>query len=76
MEKNSESLKIVPKEFQEAFLKTDVRYPAFIAGWGTGKTLFGILRGLRLSTIPNNLGLIVRKEFTDLRDSTIKDFAG
>lgn len=23
---------------------------------------------------PNNLGLIVRKEFTDLRDSTIKDF--
>ena len=24
--------------------------------------------------VPNNLGLIVRKEFTDLRDSTIKDF--
>jgi len=69
-----EKLQIHPKTFQEAFLKTDARFPAFVAGWGTGKTLFGILRGLRLSSIPNNLGLVVRKEFTDLRDSTIKDF--
>lgn len=74
MEKDLEKLKVQPKEFQEGFLKTDARYPAFIAGWATGKTLFAILRGLRLSTISNNLGLIVRKEFTDLRDSTIRDF--
>lgn len=46
-----------------------------IAGWGTGKTMFAIFRALILSQeIPNNLGLIVRKEFTDLKDSTIKDF--
>jgi len=45
-----------------------------VAGWGTGKTLFGILKGLRFSRIPGNLGLIVRNEFTDLRDSTIRDF--
>lgn len=74
MEKNLEELKIKPKPFQEEFLNTKVRYPAFIAAWGTGKTLFALLRGFRLSTTPNNLGLIVRKEFTDLRDSTIRDF--
>lgn len=74
MENDLEKLKIEPKPFQEGFLNTGVRYPAFVAAWGTGKTLFALLRGLRLSSIPNNLGLIVRKEFTDLRDSTIKDF--
>jgi len=46
-----------------------------ISGWGSGKTLFAILRGMDLSQeIPENLGLFVRKEYTDLRDSTIKDF--
>ena len=46
-----------------------------MAGWGTGKTLFGILRALDLSQeIPNNTGLIVRKEYTDLRDSLCRDF--
>ena len=68
-------LKITPKPFQEKFLNSSARYPAFISGWATGKTLFGILRGLVLSKeIPNNLGLIVRNEFTDLKDSTINDF--
>ena len=37
--------------------------------------MFGIMRGLVCSQeIKNNLGLIVRKEFTDLHDSTIQDF--
>lgn len=46
-----------------------------VSAWGTGKTLALILRTLRLlEKYPNNLGLIVRREFTDLRDSTIKDF--
>jgi len=46
-----------------------------IAGWGTGKTMCAILRGLLYSKlIPNNAGIIFRKEFTDLRDSTLKDF--
>lgn len=35
----------------------------------------GILRGMQLSeSFPGNLGLITRKRFTDLRDSTLKDF--
>lgn len=51
------------------------RFPAFVAGWGTGKTMFAILKGYALSQeFPGNRGLIVRKNFTDLRDSTMKDF--
>ena len=46
-----------------------------VSAWGTGKSLCLILRVLRLcEQYPNNLALICRKEFTDLRDSTIKDF--
>jgi hypothetical protein len=45
------------------------------AGWGTGKTLSAILRA-RLYTvgIPDNLGIIFRKTFRSLSDSTIKDY--
>jgi len=60
---------------QRAFSNSQVRYSAFVGGWGCGKTMCGILKGLLLSeTFDNNLGLIVRKRFTDLRDSTLKDF--
>lgn len=56
-------------------MESKARFPAFVAGWGTGKTLFAILKGLHISNQhKNNLGLIVRKEYTDLKDSTIKDF--
>lgn len=67
--------RIKPKIFQEDFLLSEMRYPGFVAGWGTGKSLFAILKGLELSKkYPGNLGLIVRREYTDLRDSTVKDF--
>jgi len=46
-----------------------------VSAWGTGKSLCLILRVLRLCELyPKNLALICRKEFTDLKDSTIKDF--
>lgn len=68
-------MKVQPEAFQEKFLFSEKRFPAFVAGWGTGKTLFGILRGMVLSEkVPDNLGLIIRKEYTDLHDSTIQDF--
>jgi len=68
-------LKVNPKNYQEKFLFSEKRFPAFVSGWGTGKTLFGILRGMLLSEkVPDNLGLIIRKEFTDLHDSTMQDF--
>lgn len=51
------------------------RYPCFEAAWGTGKTLASLLKGLILSqAYKGNLGLIVRRVFVDLRDSSIKDF--
>lgn len=60
---------------QAMFGNSTARFPAFVGGWGCGKTMMGILRGMLLSeTFSNNLGLIVRKKFTDLRDSTLKDF--
>ena len=68
-------MKVNPKNYQEKFLFSEKRFPAFVSGWGTGKTLFGILRGMLLSEkVPDNLGLIIRKEFTDLHDSTMQDF--
>lgn len=66
---------ITPQDYQSSFLDCQARYPAFVAGWGTGKTMMGIMRILDLcDESPGNLALIGRKKFTDLRDSTIKDF--
>ncbi len=60
---------------QDDFIFTDARYPAFVGGWATGKTMCGIARGMRLSeSYKDNLGIIFRKEYTDLKDSTIRDF--
>jgi len=66
-------MRLLPK--QTVFFDSPMRFPAFVGGVGTGKTMVGILRMMRLMMeAPNNLGLIVRKEFTDLRDSLMKDF--
>lgn len=62
-------------EFQTDFVLSEERYPAMVSAWGTGKTLCGILKGMGLSEMySDNLGVIFRKEYTDLRDSTIRDF--
>lgn len=61
--------------FQWDFYSALNRYPAFIAGVGTGKTMDALFKGDLLSRFyKNNLGLVVRNKFTDLRDSTMKDF--
>lgn len=63
------------KPYQDRFIFSESRYPAIVAAWGTGKSMCGIHRAMiHAETYPNNLGIIFRKEFTDLRDSTIKDF--
>jgi len=50
-------------------------FPCMESSWGTGKTLSAIAKGLILhQESPNNLGMILRKEVTDLRDSTMRDF--
>lgn len=46
-----------------------------MGAWRAGKTYAGCQEALKLSYLyPNNLGLIGRKDFTDLRDTTIKTF--
>ncbi len=62
-------------DYQWDFYAAVNRFPGAIAGWGTGKTTVALMKGDLLSRFyKNNLGLVVRKKFTDLRDSTMKDF--
>jgi hypothetical protein len=73
IELKSKKFKFEP--FQKNFINSTKRLPCFKAAWGTGKTTCAIVKGLILSdAYKNNLGLIVRKKYTDLRDSTLKDF--
>lgn len=61
--------------YQEKFLLSKKRYPAMVSAIGTGKTMMMLSKIWRFcEKHPDTLALIVRKEFTDLRDSTIKDF--
>lgn len=71
----TKTIKIEAESFQWDFVSSQLRYPAFIAGWGTGKTMMALMKGMALSeAYANNLGVIVRSKFTDLRDSTMKDY--
>lgn len=75
MMKEPKNWNIKPTDFQHRFITSTARFPAMVAGWGTGKTMFAIAKGLSLSSkYPGNKGLILRKNMTDLRDSTMADF--
>ena len=61
--------------YQRDYLFSDKRYPALVAAIGTGKTMMLLMKVWRFcQEYPDSLALVVRKEFTDLRDSTLKDF--
>ena len=63
------------KQQQLDFIGSPEQFPAYIAGVGTGKSTALIAKALFHSKeSPNNLGVIVRKQYSDLRNSTIKDF--
>lgn len=60
---------------QDNFIFSNARFPAYVGAWGTGKSFAGIQRAMILSEeSPKNLGVVFRREYTDLRDSTCKDF--
>ena len=62
-------------DFQSEFLLSTARFPNMTSAWGTGKTMAAIGKGVTLSGLyPGNKGLILRKNMTDLRDSTMADF--
>lgn len=68
-------LEIQVKPFQEKFLFSLKRFPCLKAGIGTGKTMFLLLKIYNFClNYQNSLALIVRKEYTDLKDSTMRDF--
>ena len=72
---DNDVLRIELQHYQDKFIFSKSRYPAIIGGVGTGKTLALLLKAyLFCQDYPNALALIVRREYTDLRDSTIKDF--
>lgn len=68
-------LRIHLKGYQADFCHSKARYPAMVAGIGTGKTMMLLAKIKNFcEQYPDSLALIVRKEYTDLKDSTIKDF--
>ena len=63
------------KAYQAEYLDSTARFPCFVGGIGTGKTYMLLLKIWKFcNDYPNSLALISRKEYTDLRDSTLKDF--
>lgn len=63
------------KSFQARFMTSEFKFPILKSSWGTGKSLCLCGKALELAQkYPNNLILVARKEYTDLRDSTIKDW--
>lgn len=70
-----QEFKVRLKPWQDRYIFSPKRYPGMWSSWATGKSMSMIFRAMLFSqSIPNNLGIIFRKEYTDLRDSTVKDF--
>jgi phage terminase large subunit len=62
-----------PKQDQFVF-NTD-HFVCIKGTWGCGKSLAGLIAAcLECETYPNNLYLVIRNEYVDLRDSTMKDW--
>ena len=60
---------------QERFFLSDKKYVGYVGGRGCGKSLALVLKLIRLmADYPNNYGLLGREDYSDLRDSTEKDF--
>jgi hypothetical protein len=68
-------IKVKQGDYQHRFLLSQNKFVSLIAGIGTGKTLCLLTKIYDYcERYPGTTALIVRKEYTDLKDSTIKDF--
>ena len=64
-----------PEPKQKTFHQSEAKFRCFLGAWRAGKTYSGCIEALKQSLLyKNNFGLIGRKNFTDLRDTTIKTF--
>jgi len=62
---------------QFRFIQSDKRYVLFAGGYGCGKTYAGAVKLLKnLLKYPKSVGLIVRKTYTELIDTSGSEFLG
>ncbi len=60
---------------QDDFIFSKAKFPAIVGTWGCGKSLAGLYAAnLECENNRDGLYLIIRKEFVDLRDSTMQDW--
>ena len=59
---------------QRDFLACTARYQLYSGGFGSGKTSVCCLKAQIISRTPNNMGVICRQSYPDLRDTTRKTF--
>lgn len=68
-------IKYIPLPKQSTFHTSEAKYRLYIGAWRAGKSHAGCIEALKQSVLhPGNIGLIGRRDFTDLRDTTIKTF--
>lgn len=61
---------------QDKFIFSKAKFPAIVGTWGCGKSLAGLYAADKeCLENPGNLYLVIRKEFVDLRDSTMQDWS-
>lgn len=64
-----------PLDKQKAFHISTAKYRLYIGAWRAGKTFAGCYEAYKQSILyPKNCGVIGRKDYTDLRDTTMKTF--
>ena len=60
---------------QKALLESDAKYICALGGYGSGKTLAGCILAVQLSlAVPGNRGIVMRRTYSKLHDSTEKIF--
>lgn len=66
------ALKVYPRQYD--FVWSDARFAAFIGGIGSGKTIAGSVRAMRMMNERGGLGMVVAPTYPMLRDSTLRSF--
>src|ERR1043165_3093149 len=67
----SAKYQLLPAQYE--FLSAKEEMIAYIGGYGSAKTMSGILKSAHLSMFPNNRGIVGRFNATDLEDTTQRD---
>ena len=75
LNKQEVNFQYYPERKQREFHDSKAKYRLFLGAWRSGKTYSGCAEAIIQSlAYPNNYGLIGRKDFTDLRDTTLQTF--